>query len=105
MDINIANLAPDIAKLLGLQPSTMILLLFIITQAANLTARAIPEDATGWKGTLRKVCSVVGLYMSSRITPNLTVNDVAKAAAKVPPIPEIAAGEKDGAAVPGVYRD
>jgi hypothetical protein len=89
--------------MLGIAPSTMILLLFIITQAANLTARAIPETATGWKGTLRKVCSVVGLYMSSRIAPGVTVNDVAKAAAKVPPIPQIVEAEKVAEA-PGNYR-
>jgi hypothetical protein len=94
MDINVANLAPDLAKLLGIPPSTMILLLMIITTAANVGARVIPDDAKGWKGALRKVCALIGLYVSSRVTADKTVAEVARAALKAQPIPQIVEAEK-----------
>lgn len=84
--MEIANLAPDLARLLGIQPSTLVLLIFVIVQLANLGARLIPNDATGFWGGVRKVCAFVGLYVSSRVTGGVTVNDVTGAALKTPAI-------------------
>lgn len=82
--MDIANLAPDLARLLGINPATLVLLLWIIVQAANVGARLIPNDATGYLGVLRKICALIGLYVSSRITSGVTVNDTAKAVIETP---------------------
>ena len=84
--MDISNLAPEIAKLFGVQPSTLVLLIMIITTAANAGARLIPSDATGFLGGLRKVCSIVGVYVQNRVTSGVTVTDVAKAALDTQPI-------------------
>lgn len=84
--MDISNIAAQIGQIFGLQPSTLVLLLFLVTTAANVGARLIPNDATGALGVLRKVCSIVGVYVSSRVTSGVTVNDVASAAATTPPI-------------------
>lgn len=86
--MDIVNLLPDAAKLLGIQPSTLLLILIIITTTANRTARLIPDNATGWKGVVRMVCAVIGVNVASRIAPGITVTDVAKAALATPPIPD-----------------
>lgn len=84
--MDIANLAPDLARLLGIQPSTLVLLIFIVVQLANVGARLIPNDATGFWGGVRKVCALIGLYVSSRVTSGVSVNDVTDAALKTPVI-------------------
>src|SRR3546814_15226163 len=42
------------------------------------SGRLIPDDATGWLGFVRKICKLVGLYASNRITSKLTVNKIAE---------------------------
>ncbi len=84
--MDVANLAPEIAAALGISPSTMVLLLMIITSAANMGARRIPDDATGALGILRKLCAVVGMHVNTRISNGVTVNDIAKAALTTQPI-------------------
>jgi hypothetical protein len=86
-DLNILNLVPDLSKLTGVPQGTLLLAIIVIMKAANIGARVIPDDATGWEGTLRKVCAIVGAYVPTRITSGVTVNDVAKAAWETPPIP------------------
>ena len=81
------DIVPQIAALIGVNPSTLVLLIFVITTTANAGARLIPDDATGVLGVTRRVCKVIGVYVSSRITAGTTVNDVAKAALATPPIP------------------
>lgn len=85
--MDFSNLATQIGALFGVQPSTLLLYIGLITFAANTTARMIPSDATGWLKTVRQVCSVIGAYVSSRVTSGVTIEDVAKAAAATPPIP------------------
>jgi hypothetical protein len=86
--MDISNLAPDIANLLGVQPSTMLLLLFLLTTAANVVSRLIPDTATGGLLLLKQICSIVGAHVSNRIAPGVTQADVAKAALDTPPIDE-----------------
>lgn len=94
---DIANLAPDLAKLIGVQPSTLVLLLVILVKLANMAARGIPDDATGWLGTVRTICAIVGAHVPSKVTSGVTVNDVARAALETPPIPAKVAADTKGA--------
>lgn len=91
--MDISTLATQIASLFGLQPSTLILFILIITTAANAGARLIPSDATGFAGTVRTICAFIGVYVSSRVTSGVTIEDVAAAANKTPPIDQRAAAE------------
>ncbi len=84
--MDFSNIAAQIGQIFGLQPSTLVLLLFVVTTAANVGARLIPNDATGALGVLRKICSIVGVYVSSRVTSGVTLNDVASAAAATPAV-------------------
>lgn len=92
--MNIDNIAPQLAQLLGVDPDTLILLIMLVGTIANLGARAIPQTATGFLGGLRKACAVIGLYIPSRIAPGVTVHDVARAAYETPPIPQQVEADK-----------
>ena len=91
--MDIAYLAPELARMIGVSPSTLVLLLVILIKGANVIARLIPDTATGWKGALRSICALIGLHVASRIAPGMTINDVAKAALETPPITEKAVAE------------
>lgn len=66
------------AAQLGLTGLTLLVALMVLSKAANLAARLIPDDATGFKGALRKVCVVIGVYASSRVTSGVSTADVTK---------------------------
>lgn len=87
------GILPLIAQAIGVAPSTLLMLVLIIMQVANVTARLIPNTATGTLGTIRQIASVVGIYVSSRVQPGVTVNDIAVAAVKTPSV----AARVDGA--------
>jgi len=72
----------QIAQWLGVDPSVIIALIPTLVFFFNLAARAIPDDATGALGILRKIVKVLGLYLSNRVTSGVTVNDAAKATAQ-----------------------
>src|SRR3546814_6501469 len=74
----IEDYIPDLAKLLGVEPSTALLIVGLLIALMNLGGRLIPDDATGWLGFVRKICKLVGLYASNRITSKLTVNKIAE---------------------------
>lgn len=80
------GILPLVAQMIGVAPSTMLMLVLIVMQIANVTARLIPNTATGTLGTIRQIASIVGVYVSSRVQPGVTIEDVAKAAAKTPTI-------------------
>lgn len=71
-----------IASELGLSATTVVLLMFIVSKGADLVGRLIPDDATGWKGFVRKAAKVVGVYVGNRVTQGVSTNDVAKTLAK-----------------------
>lgn len=80
MDLSgLQDLIPDIAGWLNVEPATLLLLLAIIGTTANVTSRLIPDDATGWLGTVRRIATVIGIYVPNRVTNGITVTDVAKA--------------------------
>jgi len=81
--VEVTNLIPEIAKQIGIDPTMLVFLFFAIVKLANVLARFIPSDATGWQGVVRKVCAFIGVYVANRITAGVTVSDVARAALPV----------------------
>lgn len=72
------DLVTTISNLTGIQPAVLVLIGGIIVMVCGAIGRAIPDDATGWQGTVRKVAKFVGFVVSPRISKGLSVNDVAK---------------------------
>lgn len=77
------------AQALGLDSTGLIVALVVVSMVSQLVTRLIPDDATGWKGTVRKITSVIGLYASSRVTKGITIRDVVKDVAKIESIPQV----------------
>ena len=74
----------DLANLAGVKPYTVILILVILSKVANVGARKIPEDATGWLAVFRKACAIVGAYVPNQITSTYSASDAAKVALALP---------------------
>lgn len=77
--MNFWDFIPQLANQFGIAPSQLIFYIGFVTFASNMAARLIPQDATGKLGAVRKVCAIVGAYVPSRVTGNISVTDVAKA--------------------------
>lgn len=90
-----SDLAAQLGTLTGIKPATLVLYIFVIVKLADMGARLIPNDATGFLGVVRKLCAIIGGYVSSRVTGGTTVNEVAAAALKTPPIPEVVEETKE----------
>lgn len=79
MELHILEqLVPDVAKLIGVSPSTLLLYIMVFCTICNVVGRMIPDDKTGFLGGLRDVAKFFGVYFSNRITSGVTVNEVAK---------------------------
>lgn len=72
------NLIPDIAKHLGMAPSSVLFFLIAISFVGNLTGRLIPDDATGWKGVVRDASKILGGYVQNRVSKGVKTADVVK---------------------------
>lgn len=70
---------PNIAKMLNLDPATVLLFLTGFVTICNLVGRAIPDDAIGALGVIRRICKFLGLYAPNRITSGVSTSDVASA--------------------------
>jgi hypothetical protein len=70
-----------LAGVLGVSPTTFLLILGVFVSVCNLVGKLIPDDATGYLAVVRKIAKVGGLYVSTRITSDVTVNDAARAVA------------------------
>lgn len=70
---------------LGISGTSVMVTLLVVSTICNTIARAIPEDATGWKGVVRQICKIIGLYVSSRVTNGISVTDVARSMVQAPP--------------------
>jgi hypothetical protein len=70
-----------LAGVLGVSPATFLLILGVVVSVCNLVGKLIPDDATGYLAIIRKIAKVLGLYVSTRITSDVTVNDAARAVA------------------------
>lgn len=91
-----------VTGLMHMDGNTMLTGLIVASVVCQAVGKLIPDDATGWKGVLRKGSKVVGLYVSNRITGNVSVSTIAKAAIAPPvveeiadKIPEVAEAEKE----------
>ncbi len=42
---------------------TLAVIVLVTNKLAEIVAKTIPDTATGWKGTLRKVCKILGTYV------------------------------------------
>jgi hypothetical protein len=67
-----------IAGQFGVQPTTLFIILSIIVTGSNMLSRIIPDDAVGFLATVRKVATVIGLYVPNRVSAGVTVMDAAK---------------------------
>lgn len=61
-----------------LDEPTLLATFAALSIVARLIGNLIPDDEVGWRGTVRKVAKVLGLYVSNRITAGVSTNDVAK---------------------------
>lgn len=77
--MDLSSLMTALGQQFGIQPSTMVFYLFLLNRAADIIARLIPDNSTGWLAVVRKVAAVIGTHVSSRIAPGVSVNDVATA--------------------------
>jgi len=84
--MDISMLAPTVARLLGVTPATAVLLILAANRIGAMIARAIPNDATGWRAIVRKIAAIIGTEVPSKLTSGVTVADAAKAAITTPPI-------------------
>lgn len=81
------TVADQAFKLWGLHGTSLIVTLLLISFVCQTVGKIIPEDATGWKGVVRKVCKVVGIYVSNRITSGVSTADVARATLSTGAVP------------------
>lgn len=111
MDLSgIEAFIPDIAAYFHVQPATLLLLIGIVCTGANIVSRLIPDDAVGFPGFVRKVCSVIGVYASNRVTSGISINDLGKklVGSQVPLVTDIAIRNAAGdaaALIPEVVED
>lgn len=94
--MDLGNLAPDLAKLFGVQPSTLVLLLIIVNRVAAAAARSIPNDAVGFWGFVRQLCAILGTEVASKVTKGVTVGDAARAVIETPALAKRIADAKEG---------
>lgn len=82
MDDFIDSVARNIGDFLGFDTVNMVTVFIVVSMFCRLIAHLIPDDSIGWRQQVRKICSYIGLYASSRITAGVTIADVAKEVAK-----------------------
>jgi hypothetical protein len=54
--------------LIGVSPAATVVVLGLMVSIANLVGKAIPDEATGILGVIRRVAKVIGLYVPNRTT-------------------------------------
>lgn len=62
---------------LGIDGGSALSLILLTSLVSNFLYRLIPDDATGWRGAIKPILRVVGLYASNRLTAGISVNDIA----------------------------
>ena len=101
--MDVSMLAPELARLLGINPATLVLLIFVANRAGAIVARSIPNDAVGFWGFVRQLAAIVGTEVPSKLTKGVTVADAAKAAIQTPPITQ-KVEQATGAVIPDEYQ-
>ncbi len=74
------QLIVGIATMLGIDHELLLALIPIIILVAQLVGKSIPDDATGPLAAIRRIAKVIGLYRSNKISPGVTVADIARGA-------------------------
>lgn len=77
--MNITDFIPQIAEHIGIAPSQLTFYLILVSALCNMASRLIPDDTPGILGAVRKITTVIGMYVPNRITGGVTTADVAKA--------------------------
>lgn len=103
-----------LSHMLGINTGALVGYLALLVTIANLLGRTIPDSATGWLGTVRKVAKVIGFYVGNRITPGVSANEIAAGVVGLHGIGVIQAAATtvapdgsspaDGTLVPNQYR-
>jgi hypothetical protein len=78
----VESLIPDLAALLGVDPTTALLITGVVVSVSNLVGRLIPDDEVGALGAIRKAAKIIGLYAPNTISKGVSVNDIAVSVAK-----------------------
>lgn len=91
-----------IAELLGLEGTSLLACLAVISLICRLIGKSIPDDATGVQGMIRRVTKLLGLYVSNRITSGTSVSDVAKTVVNEELSDRLASVEQGQKPFPGV---
>lgn len=87
MDLSgVEAIIPPLAQYFNIEPATMLLITGVTVTVANVLSRVIPDDAKGILGGVRKVASVIGVYVSNRVTSGVTTNDVVREVVGVIPV-------------------
>jgi len=77
MDALLVSAKGFAVAVLGLEGTSLLVLLIFVSMICQVVARLIPEDATGWRNVVRVIASIVGLHVANRITGGVTVSDIA----------------------------
>lgn len=72
------NILHQYAAAIGIDPALIALLIPMAVFLFNFLGRAIPDDAVGFWGFVRKVSKVLGLYLSNRVTNGCSQADLAR---------------------------
>jgi hypothetical protein len=78
MDSVVDSVGQEILKNLHLTGVSLITVFVLLSMICQMITRIIPDDATGWKCVVRKICAVIGLYVAHRVTSGVSTADVAR---------------------------
>lgn len=95
------DLIPDIARLIGIDESDLLLYIGMLVAACNVASRLIPDNATGPLFYLRKVTKFIGVHVQNRVSPGVKTSDVIRAVVGTQPEGQIEARIKEMASESG----
>lgn len=100
--MDIANLAPLIAQRLGIDPMSLIIMLFVAGYLGKIASRAIPDDAKGVLGVIRRIGTTFAAEMPNKLTAGISTGDAARVAIGLAPPEKVEAVRDAVAAVEAV---
>lgn len=72
------ELIPHFAENLGIEPSTLLSILIVVSVIGNITGRLIPDDKGGAVGVIRDIAKFLGGYVQNRVSTGVKTGDVVK---------------------------
>ena len=82
----IEQMIPDLARLLGVEPATALLVFGLFVTAANLVGRLIPDDKTGALGVIRRTAKLIGMYAPNKVHSKESNPEEVEAGAPTPAV-------------------